>query len=197
MAITDGDIIRITAKMSQGLSDIQNVYHCQVETSGPVSNATFLSEMAADVDSMYTDLVTNIANNVSFDTIQMYNITQDEYIGETSWPSKTAGTASANMLPPQTAPLVLFSTAYLRSQGRKFLPPFTVNAEEDDGTLASAALGQIANFIADVLLQKSGVNWTAYMGNWNPTFARFAQWLEGTARDFFATQRRRYTGYGS
>jgi hypothetical protein len=197
VTITDGDIIRITAKMSQGLSDIQNVYHLQLSTSGPVADATFLGEIADDIDSMYDDLISNIADNVTFDTIQVYNVTQDEYIGETSWPSQTDGGAASDMLPPQTAPLVLFSTPYLKSQGRKFLPPFTINAVDDDGTIDTAPLAQIVLFIVDVLTQKSGVNWTGYLGNWNKDLARFAQWLEGTARDFFATQRRRYTGYGS
>lgn len=197
MPVHNGDVVRITCTMRQSLSDVQNVYHALVDATSTIDNTTFFTQMADDIDSMYDPLVTNLPDQLTFDSISMQNLTQEEFIGQGAWPVKTDGSAVSHMLPPQCAALCLFSTDTLRSQGRKFLPPLTVNSEEDDGSITAATLTAIASFIAECLLTKNGTNWSAVLGNYNPTLARFATWIEGTARDLFATQRRRYTGYGS
>lgn len=197
MAISDGDVVRITCKWTFRSGDVQNVYHMRVDTTGPVDNEDFLDEIAADMDSMYDDVHTYIANDVTYDTIEVYNVTGEEYIGETDWPVKTVGAASGDVLPAQVSALALFNTATLRSQGRKFLPPMTESNTNAYGEVEATTLTAIASFIADVLLQKSGVNWTGHMGNYNYDLIRFAQWISGVARDIFATQRRRYAGSGS
>lgn len=197
MAIENNDVLRITCKFSYESNDVQNVYHIKVATSGPVDDEDFLDEIADDMDSMYDDINPHISNDITYETVEVYNITDDTYVGEVSWPSKTVGGASGNNMPPASAALCLFPTGTLRSQGRKFLPLMTINALDATGTPSTTVLTAMVAFIADVLTQKSGVNWTGYLGNWNDPLGRFAQWLSGLAVDFFATQRRRYVGSGS
>jgi len=127
----------------------------------------------------------------------MYNVTAEEFIGRESWPSKTVGSGTGDPLPPQNCPLCLFGTAVLRSVGKKFLPVYAETANDSTGTVSGAALANMANFIADVLATKTGTGWSGVLGNWNPTLVRFAEWTSGIARDFYATQRRRYAGSGS
>ena len=196
MAIENGDIVRITCKFRQSGNAVQNVYHARVTTTGSVPDSTFLTEMAAEMDDMYTDITSEIADTVSFSSIEIYNVTGETYVGETGWPSKTTGTNTADQLPPQTAPLVLFNTNVLRSQGRKFLPPYTETGSDDFGKLATVALSHLLDFIVDVLAAKTGTNWSAVLGNYNYPLERFAQWISGVARAYFATQRRRYIGVG-
>lgn len=197
MAIENNDVLRITCKFSYLSNDVQNVYHLKVATSGPVDDEDFLDEIAADMDSMYDDINPHISNDILYDTVEVYNITDESYVGEVSWPSKTVGAASGNNMPPGSSALCLFPTSTLRSQGRKFLPLMTINAIDSTGTPSATVLTAMASFIADVLAQKSGVNWTGYLGNYNDDLARFAQWISGLAMNFFATQRRRYIGSGS
>jgi len=197
MAVENNDVVRITCKFSFLSNDVQNVYHMKVSTTGPVDDEDFLDEVAADMDSMYDDITTHISNDVAFESVEVYNVTDESYIGEVAWPSKTVGGASGNNLPPAASALCLFSTGFLRSQGRKFLPLMTLNALTTNGGVHNDVVTAITSFIADVLLAKSGVNWSGLMGNWNPDLARFAQWIAGIAQDEWATQRRRYKGSGS
>jgi hypothetical protein len=197
MPVGNNDIVRITAKFSYAGNDVQNVYHCKVDATADIPNSTFLSEMAADIDSMYDEIVTEIHNSIHFDTIEMYNISGDEYIGEIDWPSKTTGSGAVDRLPVQCAALVKFPTSTLRSQGRKFLPPYHEDAKDSAGNPTSVALANLADWAADVLTTKTGTNWSAVMGNWSPTLLRFAEWTSAVIATFFATQRRRYSGSGS
>jgi hypothetical protein len=198
VAVGNNDILRITASFDYDGDQIQNVYHMQVTTtSGDVDNATFLAELDDDIDSMYDDIVSEIFTDVDFDYIEVYNLTADEFVGRVSWPSKTSGSGTGDPLPPQTAPLVLFPTAVLRSVGKKFLPLYAESANDAAGTPSSAALVNLASWAADVLATKTGTGWSGVMGNWNPTLLRFAEWTSSVVQDFWATQRRRYKGSGS
>jgi len=197
MPVSDGDIIRIVCKFSIGEDDLQNVYHARVDAGTPIDDAVFLSEMADDIDNMYGDLELATSQNVDFDSIEMYNITDDSYVGETSWPTLIDGGNASNQLPVQTAPLVLFLTPFLRSVGRKFLLPATTALIDADGSPSNVLLGFIADFVVEVLDTKTGTGWSAVLGNWSASLDRFAEWTESVVRDLFATQRRRYYGRGS
>jgi hypothetical protein len=183
--------------MSIGVDDVQNVYHLRLDTvSGSPTNEALLAEVATVMDTIYDTADGVISDLLTFDTIEVYNVTDDEYVGEAGWPTLTVG-SNADITPPQCAPLVLFNTATLRSQGRKFLPPFGIGSADGDGTLTSAALTVMAAFVAEVLTPGG---WTSYggdFGNYRDIGGVFIEWTAGVVRDFFATQRRRYFGAGS
>ena len=197
MAPSVNDVIRIVAKMAVGADDVQNVFHLLLSTvSGSPTNAALLAEIAAVINALYDTIDGVVSDEVSFDTVECYNLTANEYVGETAFTTLTAG-ANADITPPQCAPLVLFGTETLNSQGRKFLPPLGKASADVDGTLTAAALTPIGNFASFVL---SPTGWTAYdgdFGNYRPLTATFIPYTSSFVRDFFATQRRRYAGSGS
>lgn len=197
MALATGDIVRITCKMSQDGKDVQNVYHMKAAVSAAVTYEDFLDELAQDFDDMYNLVDTRFADVLTFDTIEMYNITKDEYIGETAWPVLTVGSSLSDELPVQSSPCVLFPSDKLRSQGRKFLPPLTIGSLDDHGTIVASVLAEIAAYAAEALTAKVGTDWAGVLGNWNPDLGRFAEWVSAVVLPEFKTQRRRYTGTGS
>lgn len=197
MPPAQNDIIRVVAKLSLSGGDIQNVFHCKLNTVLPATtDADLLADIAGVLDDAYDDIKTEQPQFLDYDTISIYNLTQDAFVGETPWPVLTTGTGTG-VMPPQTAGLVLFPTDILRSQGRKFLPPETDVGLEADGTITTTRLTKhalwAAAFIGDVVT----TNLTVRFGNYNTPLARFAQWTSAIAKDFFATQRRRYASFGS
>lgn len=198
MAIEINDVIRVIAKMSQNVNDIINVYHGLVEGTTAPTAATFLSAMDTFLTAIYDGLSALTTDNVTYDSIEAYNLTQDEYIGEVTWSGLVDGDkGGVDSLPPQTCPIVLFPTAVLRSQGRKFFPPFSVQSTDDDGSPDSADLAALAAAGATAVAGTSGTGWDFDLGNWNETLGRYAKWTSAIVPDFYATQRRRYLGSGS
>lgn len=198
MAPSANDVFRVTAKMSIGSDDVQNVYHLQAQGGAPASNAAVLADIANFMDDAYAEIAIGQPTSLNYDTIEVYNLTAEEYVGETAWPTLTAGTgADANLLPPQLSPLVLFLTGVLRSVGRKFLPMFVLGNIQTDGSLSSSALTAMAGYAAILLAGYAGSGYTLVPGNYRPLTELFIEWTEAVVRDLWATQRGRYFGSGS
>lgn len=193
-----GDILRVTCKMSWAENDIQNVYHGQLDGTVAPDDVDLLDAIYDELDSAYTIIAGNIPAQVSFDTIAVYDLTQDYFIGESPWPVlETGGGGGSDPLPPQLAPLVLFGTAVLGSQGRKFLPPLEEGANDTDGTPVAVTLAALAQYAVDILAGVNETDYTVKFGNYRELTDTFIQWINAEVRDIWATQRRRYFGRGS
>lgn len=197
MAQSQDDVLRVTAKMSLGVEDVQNVYHFIVGGTGTATDAATLTAIANLLDDAYFELQGSTSDEISFDTIEVYNLTQDTWVGELVWPSLTTGGQTGNLMPPQTSMLALFNTDTLRSQGRKFLPPSVIDYVGADGTPLSGVLGYAANFATELLLGATSGTVTFKPGNFRALLSAFIPWVFATIPDFYATQRRRYYGKGS
>lgn len=197
MTVQIDDVIRATAKMSLGVEDIQNVYHFKATGTGTATDANVTIAIAAGLDSAYDEVDLLFSDQVDFDTIEFYNLTQDTYLGELAWPSLVAGGDLGDMLPPQTCLFTLFNTDTLGSQGRKFLPATTHNYLGVDGTPLGGVLTDLAAFAADLLTGYVTGTVTMVPGNYRKATQGFFQWVLAIVPDFFATQRRRYYGSGS
>jgi hypothetical protein len=196
MAPAIGDILRVVCKMSDGEDAIQNVYHVVITGSTPPSDNDLEVGLTDWADSTYDNIDGIMPDNISFDTIQIYNLTQDLLFGEFPWPTLTVGGSAQDQMPPQCSPLLLFNTVTIRSQGRKFLPPFASDRLDTDGTIAAAALTNMASFGFSCIFGVQSVNWDLVFGNYHPVGASFSPWTSYVVRDLWATQRRRYTGKG-
>lgn len=197
MAVANNDILRIVCKLSWGEDDIQNVYHMKVTATGEIDNDDALTDIAAFMDDAYDDIDSKIVPLIDFDSIEVWNLTDESYVGVADWPTMTIGGGTGTPMPPQAAPLLLFDTDYAGSQGKKFLPPFVAGTVDTDGTLTASAIIDMIAMIATLIAGMTGTYMDGELGNWNDTLARFATWLSGTARDMWATQRRRYFGSGA
>lgn len=197
MTAAVNDVLRIVAKMSLGIDDVQNVFHAKcIIQHGTPTDAQIISDLANTLDTAYDYLDGVQPSDLSYDTISVYNLTQDYFMGEVAWPSLTAG-ASASTVPPQCAALVLFNTDTLKSQGRKYLPPFGGGAIDNDGTVTSAVLAYITSWAAEFIGTVIGTYMDVEYGNWNDTKSRWVPWVLAIIRDFFATQKSRYLGAGT
>lgn len=197
MAPSSGDVIRIIAKMSYNGSDVQNVYHLKLDTvPGSPDNGDLMLEIASEMDYMYDYIDSSLADELTFDTVEAYNLTAGEYVGEVDWDTLTVGGA-ASSAPPQLAPLLLFTTETLKSQGRKFLPPTGSLSIESDGTIVSTFVALMANFVTELMSPTQFTDYGGSFGNYRELTSIFIPYVAAIVRDFFATQRRRYEGVGS
>jgi hypothetical protein len=192
-----GDIIRATCKCEAGAGkeDVQNVYHLMM-AGGMAEDSEVHEYIAAALDTAYTNIADEIPDDVSFTSIQTWNVTQDRPMLESAWPVLTVGGAGADQTPYPVAPLVLFPTGAARSQGRKFLPPFSEGGMTN-GLLTAGVMTKLAGYAADILSNVVGPDWLAIFGNWSPSKARFADWVGAILTDILATQRRRRRGRGT
>lgn len=197
MTVSVGDVIRATAKMSQGVSDIQNVYHFKASGSGTATDQAVMDALSTKLDDAYTDFNAFLSSGFLYNSIEYFNITQDEPMGDEDWPVLTVGGTVAETLPFQTSVLCLFGTAVTKSQGRKFLPPMIETASDDAGVVSSAVVTAVTAYIVEILATKVTGTINLDPGNWNGTLVRFAEWLSGTINQFMKTQRRRVPGVGS
>lgn len=191
------DILRLTCRMSWDGEDVQNVFHLRMVDTTTETDAAMLSDLADYVDEAYSHINQAMPIALTFDSINLYNLTAERFMGEQPWPVLTAGTLASNTsLPPQTAALVRFTTNTLRSQGRKFLPPFgEVHNDGDDG-LTAGAITAIALWAADFVTDVFGFDWSAAWGNYNAVMDRWAPWITALINTYYATQRRRRKGVG-
>lgn len=198
MAISDNDVLRVTAKMSwsSGTRDVQNVYHLLYSGTGD-DDADVVDDIATLLDGAYAEVIGYIPDDFAFETIEVWNLTQDQPVDEVDWPTLVEGTALTTALPAQLAPLVLFSTNAPRSQGRKYLPFFTEAEATGWGQISAVALAAVADFAADFLADVVFPNGDGKWGNWNKLLSRFAPWLSAAVDTLFRTQRRRVAGVGS
>ena len=197
MTVAQSDVIRATAKMSIGVEDIQNVYHFIVGGSGTPSDSDAMDAIVDCLDDAYAELELKISDEVTFDSIDFYNLTQETYMGSKNWTTLTVGGEPGDMMPPQVCPFVLFDTDVLRSQGRKFLPPTTEGYNDPGGGPTAGLLTVLALYVAEIMLGGVDGTTTFLPGNYRELTSTFIQWVLGRAPDFFATQRRRYFGSGS
>jgi len=197
MTLQVGDVMRATAKMSIGTDDYQNVYHFEAQGTGTLTDVQARQLCAQLIDDAMDDIDLLFVDELNFDTIEVYNLTQDTYLGEQTWPTLTVGGDLGDMLPPQTCQHVQFNTAVLGSSGRKFLPPTSDNYLAVDGTPVAGALANLATYAATLIAGLTSGTITIQPGNYQIPTASFIQWVLAIVPDFFSTQRRRYYGKGS
>lgn len=197
MAFSIGDVARITAVMDVNGEDVINTYHVRKSLGTAVSSSTALAAFAAKMDAAYAELVTQLDHDLHFIEINAHNITQDEPMGTIGWPTLIDGDVTDNdLLPTQTAALVLFNTEVTRSQGRKYIGGL-IEGDNTDNAPDNDILGVLADYAAELLASWVSGAGTVTFGNYNIDLARFAPWISATVRDVWRTQRRRAKGYGS
>lgn len=197
MPVSAGDILRVVAKMSYEANDIQNVYHLFADASSSLSDDQIVLEIAQWLDDAYAEIDQHYPDTLTFDTVAVWNVTTDTFLGERGWPTLTNGGSTVNDMPSQVSPLILFNTGINRSQGRKFLGPTGTSVLDTNGTASSQWLSDAAVWAAEILAGVVLSDANLLPGNWNEAKNRFARWLVAIVRDFLATQRRRYRGSGS
>lgn len=200
MAFTDGDVARVTASMDISGVLVQGVFHVQAIGTSPATDAEALTDFAARIDSAYATLIALLTNEYDFNYINAFNVTEDAPMGEVGWPTLVTGSSIADNMPPHTAFTQLYPTHTARSQGRKFLGPFSTDARSDSGYPSAAVIAAGAAFGTALLAPWLFLGGQLVFGNWRddtkPDGPLFSPWISWRNTSYFRTMRRRYPDAG-
>lgn len=197
MTVSPNDILRVTANMSIIAGGVfQNVYHLIFEGSGPESDSTVADAVAEKLNDAYSFVNAFLTDALTFDDIDVWNVTQDRPMLVVDWPTLVAGLSTEQRLPQQCAELVLFRTATARSQGRKYVPMFTETSSQAGGILTTTAIAGLQNFGNELVLPENAGAGTVQCGNWRYPTGPFSRWTAATVSSLIRTQRRRVIGVG-
>jgi hypothetical protein len=197
MTVNSGDVLRVTAKMEALGGVIQNVYYIQAQGTGDVSDEDTVEAIGNRLDAAYGELEAVLTSDLTFRTIEVFNITQDVPVDEFQWPTLDAGGSATDPLPTQIAALVRFTNAAARSQGRKYIGGLTKAATDEDGLPTTAVLTVLGAFAAALLDPwLVGVGEFAF-GAWNKDKGRFAEFLSPILNTVWSALGRRRFGQGS
>jgi hypothetical protein len=196
MTVFQGDVVRVTAKMSFGSGDCQNTFW-GFNAGADETDINVWTGIAAEIDDAYDTYDGVLTTSLKFDSIQVWNDTRHQPVGEAAWPTLVQGAISGDNAPLQLAPLVLFGTMTAKSQGRKYLPAPAMSGVDDFGQLASgvynAAVLWAYKFLTPATAGSASIVW----GNFNLTTFVFSPYISLLVSDIFRTQRRRVQGVGS
>lgn len=196
MAVAPLDVIRVVVKMTQAAQQLRNVYDFIHTGVNAVNDEDVLDAVLAVMETAYGYVVSQVTDNLSFDSVEVVNVTQDALIGEDVFTTTTAGTATDQASPMQVAYLVRFPTNYRGSQGRKFIPGCNEGSLGENGELNTATQAACLAYALEIL---DGVTVSGELfvpGVDNPDKGRFAAYESAICNDIVGTQRRRKQGQG-
>jgi hypothetical protein len=195
--VQSGDVIRITDKMTLFANAQNNVYH--VTYSGPtfVDSDTLLADIKTWMEAIHGDLAATQVSQLTYDSVDAYNLTQDAPMGELPMTTTTEGEVTGDSLPMQTAAVIRFTTGVARSQGRKFFGGFAEGAQADGGILQAGPLATLAIVAALILDGFSSGSGDCVPGNYSTALTRFAPYAAALINTVMGTQRRRRYGIGT
>lgn len=194
----ENDVIRATAVMDfDGVGTVQNVYHFKMVTDTTLEDDEVATDLCARLEVYYDIIDGQLTDLLTFDYINLFNVTQNEPLGNWDWPTLTAGLNAAESCPPGTAALAFARTGENRVIGKKYLGPFTVN-DLEDGHWKTSLIALVADFITNWIAQSFvGTNAVWEQGVWASVLAAFKQFINGQAKARVAYQRRRKPGVGA
>lgn len=142
MAMAVGDVIKVNVVQTWDLKDdIQNTFHFLLNaTPTPLTASALVADCAELLGTAYAHIAGNLSNLVDPVSINVYNVTQDQPMGISSWGGGyTGGTSAGEGLPPQDALLMILTTQQKRVQGRVYFGGFT-EAQQSNGVWGGTVL---------------------------------------------------------
>ncbi len=198
MTIADNDVVRVTAALKRGLTDdVQNVFYAKLINGGALSQQDLADDLAEWMESIYDSLEGSLYTDMTFDEIQLFNMTQGTPEPTQAWPTLVAGTSGNDGLSDGVAALVLGRTAVSKVIGKKYFGIFN-EAAIADSLWVAATLSQLALAGADWIEPFTGT----LTSTWDPVVWRRASstsevFTEAVVQGVSAYQRRRKRGVGS
>lgn len=155
------DVIEVVIEMFILGQRVLNVYH--MISSDSVPDGDVEDDLSAYFADLYSPLASIQANDLTYNSITMKNITEGEDIGDFAWLGTAAGASSTDPLPTGIAGLLTLPTDILGTRGRKFFPGITEGATTDGvfvGTLLTVLAGIGSSLLAGFLGEVSDSPWT-------------------------------------
>ncbi len=197
MAVTVGNIVRLTAKLLLfGVDDIVNVFHFRVLVNTSANDTVFMAQAALALDSLYVGINAFVSDNCSYISVEGQNVTDDELLPSTSWPTLTIGGDVDSMLPEMNSICVFHRTLKPRVRASKFLPP-TAENQNLEGAVSVAAVALAQTFGDTLTADLTGVDIALRYVAFNRTLGTSTDVTQAIVPARFRTQRGRRIGVGS
>lgn len=197
MPIQEGDVLRVTAKMTYEQSGaIQNVFYVKHTGTQDVAEFDFMEAAAAWLDAAWTEPILLFVDELKFDEVAGYNITQDDPLLPEPWPVLIEGGTAGQSSALQVALLVSFQTTVKRSQGRKYLGGID-QLQYDGGGLWKVNVEPLVNDWADIIINGFVVGIETFeVGHVSSVTLAWVPWARYSMDPIARTQRRRVLGVG-
>lgn len=199
MAVNDLDIIRVATKLVDILGfQVVNVWHFKCDLITPPStDALVMADLAARMELIYTEILTDLHNSLTFLDINFFNVTQDAPMGTLFWPTLTTGGAGGDPMPSQAAAMVRAETGKSRNWARKFFGTFGEGTNTSLGLIVAGAVTHLVNLGAVWITPYAGVVGTYIPVVWYNKDAEWRSLTRGIVRNVWSTVRRRRAGRGA
>lgn len=200
--INNGDVLYLAAKMRyDGLSDIVNRFTVRVVKDVTEDDGDVLEVCRDYVEAVYAPIIGDIANNVSFENIEVFNATTDNPIPSVTFFTLDTGTSTNPVVGPQLSAYSFARTAVSKHRGAKYWPAMTTAANVD-GLITPTVLGHFADvieawiniYVHDTLLSTLLPGILATVGLHEGEFIPF---VDGVVRSLWSFVDRRKLGVGS
>lgn len=197
MPVAVGDIVRLTAKMLlSGVGDIVNVFHFSVAIDTAPNDTQFMLDSALLLDTLYGTINLDVHLNIGYSSIEGQNISKNELLPSTAWPTLVVGAQATEMLPEQVAACVFHRTLTPRVRASKFLPPMGENANID-GALNPATQTRIQTYGDSLTAGLTGPRVSLVYIAFNRILSTGTVVTQALVPSRFRTQRNRRLGVGS
>ena len=202
MTVNDGDVIKAVADFtgSDGYH-FQNVWHWVASFAAGQTEAAVLAAILSALGDIYDEVAASLPASLDDPDVEVdvvdWNVDHWETISRIGeGVAGTNFTSASELLPYTAAPYWVCRTAYPRSRGRKFLPPFG-ETDNNAGWLSSgtqtALASALTEALADIVVSSGNDLVPGVASDAQGTFLPF---LNGFISGLFGTQRRRKQGYG-
>lgn len=197
--VVDGDIIKAVACLVTATGEhIQNVFHYRY-VGDDIPDFDLNPILLGYIDAMYANIEPAVPSDVSFQYIDITNVTQQVFYGPASWPTLDFGGGTGATMPEQNCALVTGGTARSKTLGKKFLGPF-IATNNSDGTWISGLVTALAAFAVDYLADLT----VSTLGTLEPVLVHYVNNVMTYVTDIISsstgngvyTQRRRRRGVG-
>lgn len=202
MTVADNDVLRVVASMLWSDAGVnQNVFNCKASGGGgPYADVDVVDDMEDWLDNMYANITGNASDEIAGNEVIVYKydaagLDWDE-VASQSWTWTPA--LGTSYLPRAVAGLVRLWTTDPDVQGKKYLPGFTEDVN-NDGLFGAGFITNLLAFAADwytpFVGAASGATFTP--GVWSVVQSLFLAAVEHYATSTIpAYQRRRKRNVG-
>ena len=197
MTVNSNDISRVTAKMKfHGADAVQNVYHVQNISPTGVDDDDYRTHISKWLDAAYQCINGLLHNGITYDTISIYNITQDRPLPDVDWDTLTVGALAENDLPAGVAALITFDTDTKKITGKKYLAGWPISAVDNDGNFVSAVATVLLCMALKLYGTQTFFTINSLPGTWRQSTLKFTKFQSASIDLIPAYQRRRRPGTG-
>jgi len=196
MPLNNGDVFRTTLYGTMSEKQVWNLvfYH---KYGGPtVDDHDYILDQVGDwATDLMQPLLTHLSSQVVWTGYRVFNITQNEPIGDRTLNTPIQGSVPGDYLPDSNAALIVADTGHKRCKAKKFIPGLA-EARVDGNKIGTSLFNALVVAAVKWLASMPIGDYLAVPGVWRRILGTFVQLVSGVVQNLVASQRRRKPGRG-